>query len=253
MGTRSVQFFEMAARRGGLVAKMRLASLAQVTSAEAATGPDRPEVLARLESALKVIEAEFTGASSEPPIDPGRSIGAPGSEQAQLRAYLQTHLELLSQRGLFLREVGATIRRVNEAAAHTLGVERVSVWFLSSDQSAIECQDLFERSKAKHSTGVVLKAKDFPPYFKAMLRERTIAADDAHTDPRTSCFSEPYLKPLGINSMLDVPIWSGQRMVGVVCHEHIGPKRRWNADEETFAYLMSSYVALAMERAAARP
>jgi hypothetical protein len=246
-----MQFFETAARRGGLVAKMRLASLAQVTSAEAATGPDRPEVLARLESALKVIEVEFGTASSEPALEPPRSVST-NSDHSQLRGYLQAHLELLTQRGLFMKEVGATVRRIDEAAAHTLGVERVSVWFLSSDQSAIECADLFERSKAKHSTGVVLKSKDFPAYFKALLRERTIAADDAHSDPRTSCFSEPYLKPLGINSMLDVPIWANQKMVGVVCHEHIGPKRRWNADEETFAYLMSSYVALALERGATR-
>ena len=208
--------------------------------------------MARLESALKVIEVEFAASTSEPPIPATGSPSSPSIEQTPLRSYLQTHLELMSQRGLFLKEVGATVRRVDEGAAHTLGVERVSVWFLSSDQSVIQCADLFERSKAKHSTGVELKAKDFPPYFKALLRERTIAADDAHTDPRTSCFSESYLKPLGVNSMLDVPIWAGQKMVGVVCHEHIGPKRRWNADEETFAYLMSSYVALAIERSQTR-
>lgn len=27
-------------------------------------------------------------------------------------------------------------------------------------------------------------------------------------------------------------------MVGVVCHEHVGPKRLWTKDEETFAYLI---------------
>ena len=248
MGIRSVQFFDLAARRGGLVAKMRLASLAQVTSAEAASVPDRPEVLARLESALKVIEIEFGSTSSEPPVDGARVSAVLGADQSPLRGYLQTHLELMTQRGLFLREVGATVRRVDEAAAHTLGVERVSVWFLSADQSVIQGADLFERSKAKHSAGVELKAKDFPAYFKALLRERTIAAEDAHTDPRTSCFSEPYLKPLGITSMLDVPIWVGGSMVGVVCHEHRGPKRAWNRDEETFAYLMSSFIALALER-----
>jgi GAF domain-containing protein len=48
--------------------------------------------------------------------------------------------------------------------------------------------------------------------------------------------------------MLDVPIWVGQRMVGVICHEHVGPSRTWNSDEETFSYLMSNFVALALER-----
>jgi GAF domain-containing protein len=34
----------------------------------------------------------------------------------------------------------------------------------------------------------------------------------------------------------------------VVCHEHVGPARYWTRDEETFAYLMSNFVALAIER-----
>jgi hypothetical protein len=37
-------------------------------------------------------------------------------------------------------------------------------------------------------------------------------------------------------------------MVGVICHEHRGVKRTWNSDEETFAYLMSNFVALSLER-----
>ncbi|MDQ3263267.1 MAG: GAF domain-containing protein [Myxococcota bacterium] len=85
-------------------------------------------------------------------------------------------------------------------------------------------------------------------FRKALKTERTIAAHDAHVDPRTSWFSTVYLKPLNINSMLDVPIMVNEKMVGVVCHEQVGPARSWNADEEKFAYLMASLVALALER-----
>jgi GAF domain-containing protein len=91
-------------------------------------------------------------------------------------------------------------------------------------------------------------AEQFPPYFAALLDERTIAAHDANSDPRTACFSEPYLRPLGIASMLDVPIWVGGEMVGVVCCEHVGEPRTWTADEENFAYLLASFVSLARER-----
>ena len=31
--------------------------------------------------------------------------------------------------------------------------------------------------------------------------------------------------------MLDVPIWTPKGMVGVVCQEHIGPKRTWHKEE----------------------
>ena len=130
----------------------------------------------------------------------------------------------------------------------TLSIERVSVWTLDTARTKITCIDLFERTPARHSSGVELFRKDFEPYFAALERERTIAAHDAHRDPRTSCFSASYLKPLGIESMLDVPIWVKGAMVGVVCHEHIGPQRKWNSDEESFAYLMSTLLALSMER-----
>jgi GAF domain-containing protein len=143
--------------------------------------------------------------------------------------------------------VDATIRRVNEAASTTLDVERVSVWYCDPAATKISCADLLERTAARHSSGVELFARDYAPYFRALRAERTIAAHDARLDPRTACFAESYLVPLGITSMLDVPIWVGKSMVGVVCHEHVGPARSWTRDEETFAYLMSNFVALERE------
>jgi GAF domain-containing protein len=244
MGTRGQQFFDEAQRLGGIAAKVRLASLARVTSTEATTGADSTDVIGRLEGAIATVRTEYNGNGKS---DGQRALVA-GSNEAALRTQLQTYLDLMTQRAVFLGDVDATIRRVNEAAASTLNCERVSVWFLEGNRSKICCKDLFERASRKHSSGVELHAKDFPAYFKALEGERTIAAHDAHTDPRTSCFSTVYLAPLGINSMLDVPIWVGQRMVGVVCHEHIGPKRSWNKDEETFSYLMAGFVALALER-----
>jgi hypothetical protein len=250
MGERSRAFFDEANRLGGLVAKIRLASLAQVTSAEASSAEDDPKTLERLERAMTQIKGELKTTEAKPDASVGRVAQprAGGDDGRVLRRHLQTYVDLMTQRSLFLGDVNTTIRRIDEAAATAIDVERVSIWFLDAARSKISCADLFERRGGKHSSGVELFAKDFSPYFRALESERTIAAHDAHHDPRTSCFSTSYLGPLGINSMLDVPIWVGQRMVGVICHEHVGPMRTWNSDEETFAYLMSNFVALALER-----
>jgi GAF domain-containing protein len=250
MGDRSRGFFDEAERLGGLVGKIRLASVARVTSAEAASGEDNPAVVERLERAMRQLRAELE--KSEPIADPliGRIARArAGADDARiLRRHLQIYVDLMTQRSLYLGNVDSTIRRIDEAAADTIDVARVSVWYLDDASAKITCADLFERETRKHSSGVELFARDFAPYFQALRFQRTIAAHDAHTDPRTSCFSASYLTPLGINSMLDVPIWVGQKMAGVICHEHVGQKRTWNSDEETFAYLMSNFVALALER-----
>ena len=60
-------------------------------------------------------------------------------------------------------------------------------------------------------------------------------ADDARSDPKTSEFTEGYLKPLGIAAMLDVPIRQHGRMVGIICAEHVGPARAWSSEEAAFA------------------
>jgi hypothetical protein len=253
MGANGQRCFDEANRLGGLVAKLRLASLTQVTSTEAATRQDTPELTTKLEAALVTVRSEFGSTRSGPKPSMSQALGmwtAVAKENETLRRFLGSVAELLSQRNLFVGNVNATVRRMTEAAASMLQVERVSVWFLEDAKSKIVCADLFERTKALHSSGVVLFAKDFSPYFDALSHERTIAVEDANLDARTRCFSESYLKPLGIGAMLDVPVWAKSRMVGVVCCEHVGGKRSWTNDEESFVYILSGLIAVTLEQVA---
>jgi PAS domain S-box-containing protein len=144
-------------------------------------------------------------------------------------------------------DLTATIRNLTETDARTLGVARVSVWRYNATRTAIRCVDLYELEADRHSAGIELPAEAYPAYFEALKGMDVIAAEDAHSDPRTSEFSEGYLRPLGINSMLDAPIHLGGGEEGVLCHEHVGPPRRWTADEETFAVAVANRISLALE------
>ncbi len=245
MGKKLLEFFAKAESVAGIHGKVRLAKLTQVTSTQAGTQEDTRELCHKFESALAQVVREFdksVGRVVDDNADPRASLG-------RLRRHQAAYLELMSQRSLFLGRTDETCQRVTEVAAEVLDVARASVWFFDGARTVIRCADLFIRKNRAHERGLELGSKDFPSYFEALGTERTIAAHNAHEDPRTAVFSEQYLKPLGINSMLDVPIWAAHKMVGVVCHEHIGPVRQWSADEETFAYMMSNFVALALERA----
>lgn len=252
MGNQLLGCFEEAERFGGLVAKMRLASMIQITSTEAGMADDEPAKVVRAKKALEQLRKQFPSNTRPPDVAIGR-IEQPKLDVAEarlLRRHIATYLDLMTQRSLFLGDVGTTVCRVTEAASGSLGVQRVSVWFCNEESTQITCADLFDQQSGEHSSGMQLAEADFAPYFVALRTEETIAANDANADPRTRCFADSYLRPLGISSMLDVPIWVHKRMVGVVCHEHVGPARRWNQDEERFAYLMSHFVALALERGA---
>lgn len=135
---------------------------------------------------------------------------------------------------------------VTELATRVVAVRRASVWRLASDRSSIECADLFDAEAAKHSRGVVLTARDTPSYFAAIGDARCIAADDARTDPRTHEFTDGYLVPLGITSMLDAPILLRGELVGVLCLEHVGRARHWRGWEELVAGTLADFVAMAL-------
>ncbi len=142
-----------------------------------------------------------------------------------------------------------TLRQLTEVDAQSLGVARVSIWRYNHDRTAIRCVDLYELAADRHSDGFELSAADYPAYFRALAGEKVIAAEDVHRDDRTGEFSETYLRPLGITSMLDAPIHMGGAVHGVLCHEHVGPARRWTADEETFAVAVANLASLALEGA----
>ncbi|MGB8166613.1 MAG: PAS domain S-box protein, partial [Chthoniobacteraceae bacterium] len=143
--------------------------------------------------------------------------------------------------------VETAFRRITEVAAETLELRRSSIWLYNESRDVIRCEDLYEADGKKHSRGLELAARDYPSYFAALAKDRAIAANDARSDPKTCEFTENYLKPLKITSMLDAPIRSGGRMVGVVCAEHTGPMRSWTPDEQNFAGSMADHVSLSLE------
>jgi PAS domain S-box-containing protein len=156
-------------------------------------------------------------------------------------------MELAKCKELYSGDLADSLQVITEVTAHAVEVERVSMWLYEKGHSTIRCIDLYTMSTDSHSEGVVLAAVDYPSYFKALEEGAFIAAHDAHNDPRTKEFSDSYLSPLGITSLLDVPIRLKGEVVGVVCYEHVGPTRKWTMEEENFARSPADYVSLAME------
>ena len=148
----------------------------------------------------------------------------------------------------------ASVRDLTELAAQILDVERASVWRLGKSSTEIECLDLFERTPKQHSSGTVLTSAMAPSYFIAVRKQDVIAANDALVDPRTSEFAESYLRPLGITSMLDIPVFRGEELYGVICHEHVGPPRTWTEWDELLGASVADMLTLVLtmtERVAA--
>lgn len=168
--------------------------------------------------------------------------------RGELVGRLNSALVALSRNDLIYRgEIEPAFGTITEASADALAVARVSIWFYGEGEAGIECRDLYERSSGVHTAGIMLKASDFPAYFNALREEHCIAAGDAVTDPRTREFTEAYLRPLGIASMLDVPIRVAGKVIGVVCHEHTGRPRAWSVEEQSFVTAIAGFTSMAIE------
>ena len=61
--------------------------------------------------------------------------------------------------------------------------------------------------------------------------------------PSTAELRDAYLRPLGIGALLDAPIYLHGKVVGVVCHEHIGGTRQWNETEAALAACVADNIA----------
>ncbi|MCI5046223.1 MAG: ATP-binding protein [Aquisalinus sp.] len=129
-------------------------------------------------------------------------------------------------------------------SAGALHVSRASIWLFADDQNALECYGLFEEQEAAFTTPAFILHDQCPGYFRAISANRVVDASDACEDVRTRCLSEDYLKPLGIQSLLDAPIVDGKERRGVICFEMQGIKREWTPDEIAFAGAVAQFVGM---------
>lgn len=180
------------------------------------------------------------------------------TEHKRIEAALRQRSEQMQKhRDVLLRlaradksDFNRALRTITALSAATLDVARVSYWSLQENDAALVCELLHLGPHAgvdEKFRGTRLKAADAPAYFTTLELKRPIVANNVLTHPATSGLGESYLKPLGITSLLDVPVWVRGEVVGVICHEHTGPAREWTAEEIDFASSLAAMISLALE------
>jgi PAS domain S-box-containing protein len=208
----------------------------------------------RAESEIRQLNASLEKRVAERTIELVQSNDQLKRAEEQLRKHgeqVQKHRDVLLELACSGKsDLEKTLRKICSLSAATLEVARVSYWTLQENNSAIGCQVLYLRNAEgcdEKFEGARLGFSDCPAYFEALAAKRPIVADRVLTHPATRGLAENYLKPLGISSMLDAPVWVRAEVVGVLCHEHTGPPRNWSAEEIDFVSALASMVSLALE------
>ncbi len=184
------------------------------------------------------------GGSRSPLVNYQKATAKLKYQTQKTASYQKALLELMSMSS---QRPELAFKKITEIAARTLKTERVSIWFFNPSHSEIYCEDLYLKNSHKHEKGLRLRAKDYPRYFRAISKNLLLAAHDAQTDPRTSEFTPLYLKPLRICSMMDIAIRLHGKVLGVICHEHVGKKREWSSEDQDFATTLANLISLQIE------
>gem|GEM_PF-1257361 len=134
-----------------------------------------------------------------------------------------------------------------KTSALTLGIKRVSIWFINDTKDAIERKGLYWDNTEGKADIKRLSTKNYINYFNASKNIRILLAKDAVNNLLTKEFSESYLKPLGITSTMDVPVWLNSKVIGMICYENIGPLRDWTIEEQDFGAVTAELISRAFE------
>jgi PAS domain S-box-containing protein len=157
------------------------------------------------------------------------------------------HSVLLELRKIDKTDLHDFLRKVLDVVSNTLNIERVSIWFFNEDKRSIYCDYLYLKRFGEYASETALRVEDYPEYFNTIKTELVLAANDALNDPRTAELAETYLKPRGVLSMMDVPIYFHGETIGIICHEEQDNFREWKRTEMDFAAAISSLLSTSLE------
>jgi|GraSoiStandDraft_4_1057263.scaffolds.fasta_scaffold00859_6 PAS domain S-box-containing protein len=171
------------------------------------------------------------------------------TEKAKAEEFLGQQQEILKlNNSINNLEFDDIIKETIAQGAHTINCERVAVWLYDNDGTSIATNCIYRLSTGHYSGGGRIYEKDYPGYFRHLKKDVLIVANDVQANPAFKEFTIGYLVPLGITSIMDVPVRSAGKIIGIVRFEHIGPKREWIVNEKVFARSIADVIAITFER-----
>ena len=165
------------------------------------------------------------------------------NKKKQLEKYQNALIGLSKDTSVTGGQLEKLFEKICAIAVNNLEVSRVSVWTVSKSPYGIQRKYLYEVNGGTDEL-VVLHKNDFPRYFSALETKPFIAADDARANISTSEFTENYLKPLHIFSMLDSSISIDGELIGVICCEQQYKLRSWTSEDILFIQSLADIIAL---------
>ncbi|MFP6851459.1 MAG: EAL domain-containing protein [Pseudomonas sp.] len=122
---------------------------------------------------------------------------------------------------------------ISKSACEFYDTYRSGIWTLNGN--LLHSVALYQNDLNQHVEQSDINVSAYPAYLQALHSGNVVDAHNAHRDPRTCELASSYLEPMGVTSILNASIRIDGDVVGMLCLEHNGLPRTWQADEIAFA------------------
>ncbi|TPW34738.1 adenylate/guanylate cyclase domain-containing protein [Oecophyllibacter saccharovorans] len=113
------------------------------------------------------------------------------------------------------REVPILTEVLTERAA----AQRAGIWRLLPDGNRLLCEDVFDRPKDVHGSGMELTRAACPALFDNLTTPHLVNIPDAATDPQYQAFQRLVMRPAGTTHLVYLPVQDLHQPLGVIMIE----------------------------------
>lgn len=146
-------------------------------------------------------------------------------------------------------DLQAALTDIAGLTSTAINADRVGVWLFIDDEEKLVCQALHPNPKQTAASDVSHSnlARDlYPRYFSAIKEENYVCCSVVDQTGVVSELLESYYRPLGIVSMLDVPVRKSGALIGVLRVES-RLARDWTDADIQFAAMAAVLITLSLE------
>ncbi len=184
---------------------------------------------------------------------------APQAAAALSNAQLLEAAESRAQREALLNRITTSVRESLEIDAvlpntvrllgESLELDRCFVAFVDRTRRIVSVIHEFHVPEVASTVGEFPMASYGTALVNILERGEIVAVNEADRDERTEPFYEKILKPLGVRSLMYVPVPTEHRLWPVLGFSQVRRTRQWTDEEIEFARAVANQVAVAMRQA----
>lgn len=162
-----------------------------------------------------------------------------------LKRHQEVLVELTKEDSFLNGEFKSALEILAKTTALTLGISRVNIWEFNGEFSELKYLVNYDADVQQFVEVPNFGIDRFPNYFKLLLSERIIFADDVYNDNRLVEFNEVFFDPQSIKSTFDIALSFGDNIWGLLCLENRFEQHKWSLEDQSFVRSIGDFVSSA--------